>query len=96
MSSQISVMGTIERETAEFHLRRLNWYFDMNPDLYLVQVPRTVYDNDGKEKHTVRYEIRERNKENTIRKGESDNGEQQTADGAAGGTDPGNDNKADD
>lgn len=58
--NQIEIMASIERETAEFHLKRLNWFFDQNPDLYLIQKPRTTYDEFGTPKTTVRYEIRKK------------------------------------
>lgn len=60
--NQIEIMTSVERETAEFHLKRLNWFFDQNPDLYLIQKPRTTYDEFGTAKTTVRYEIREKEK----------------------------------
>ena len=58
--NQIEIMASVERETAEFHLKRLNWFFDQNPDHYLVQRPRVVYDSDGNEKKSVRYQIRQK------------------------------------
>lgn len=58
--NQIEIMASVERETAEFHLKRLNWFFDQNPDLYLIQKPRTTYDEFGTAKTTVRYEIRKK------------------------------------
>ena len=59
-NNPIEICYQTNRDTAEYCLRILNWFFDQNPDHYLVQKPRTVYDSDGSMKTTVRYQIRQR------------------------------------
>lgn len=51
---------SVDRATAEDALQILNWYFDERPDQYLIQKPRTVYDNEGNARTTVRYLIKQR------------------------------------
>lgn len=56
----IKIRQSVNQETAAEALKILNWYFDERPDRYLVQKPRVMYDSDGNERRTVRYEIRQR------------------------------------
>ena len=59
-TNPIEICYSVDEPTAQEALRILNWFFDQNPDRYLVQKPRTVYDSDGNMKTTVRYQIRQR------------------------------------
>ena len=59
-NNPIEICYQTNRDTAEYCLRILNWFFDQNPDHYLVQRPRVVYDSDGNEKQSVRYQIRQK------------------------------------
>lgn len=59
-NNPIEICYQTNRDTAEYCLRILNWFFDQNPDHYLVQRPRVVYDSDGNEKKSVRYQIRKK------------------------------------
>lgn len=63
----------VDIETAADALKILNWFFDMNPDHYLIQKPRTVYDSEGRQKTTVRYQIKQ--KEAAKKEGESSQNE---------------------
>ena len=59
-SNPIEIARSVDRGEAEAALKILNWYFDDNPETYLIQKPRVVYDTAGSQKTTVRYYMKQK------------------------------------